>query len=81
MDDYVIGATAFNGAIRAFAAVTTNIVKEARLLHDLTPIASAALGRTLTAVSIMSTWLKNDSDSITMQINGYGSIRKDNSCL
>lgn len=74
MDDYVIGATAFNGAIRAFAAVTTNIVKEARLLHDLTPIASAALGRTLTAVSIMSTWLKNDSDSITMQINGYGPL-------
>lgn len=74
MNDYVIGATAFNGAIRAFAAVTTNVVIEARRLHNLSPIASAALGRTLTAVAIMSTWLKNDSDSITMQVNGDGPL-------
>jgi molecular chaperone Hsp33 len=69
---YVVRGTASNGDVRVFAAVTTDIVEKAREIHDLSPTASAALGRLLTAASIMGTMSKGEKDSLTLSINGGG---------
>ena len=53
MTDYIVRATAGNTQIRAFAATTRNTVEKAREAHNLSPVASAALGRTLTAGAMM----------------------------
>ena len=53
MKDYVIRATGASGQIRAFVGITTNMVEEARRLHETSKVATAALGRTLTATSMM----------------------------
>lgn len=74
MKDYIIRATAFNDTIRAFAAITTNIVQTAKDMHDTSPVATAALGRTLTAASIMGCMLKNKEDTATIQIRGDGPL-------
>ena len=47
MNDYIIRATAANDQIRAFAAVTTEMVETAREHHNTSPVATAALGRLL----------------------------------
>ena len=49
-----------NGAFRAFVADTTGIVNEATKIHGLSPVAAAAMGRTLTAASIMGIDLKSE---------------------
>ena len=49
MSDYVIRATAADGEIRAFASTTRDLVEEARKAHNTSPVATAALGRLLTA--------------------------------
>lgn len=72
MGDYIVSATAANATVRAFAAVTTNTVSEAKEIHKLSPVASAALGRTLTAAALMSKSLKGENNSITIQIKGDG---------
>ena len=72
--DYIVRAIAAGGDIRAFAAYTLNTVEEARKRHGLSPVASAALGRTLTGAVIMGTMLKSDDDLLTIQINGDGPI-------
>lgn len=69
---YIVRGTVKNGDIRVFAAITTDMVQKARDVHKLTPTASAALGRLLTAGSIMGTMLKGQKDSITLSINGGG---------
>lgn len=53
MKDYIVRATAGNTQIRAFAAVTTNLVEEARVHHQTSPVATAALGRLLTGGVMM----------------------------
>ena len=53
MSDYIVRATAGNAQIRAFAAVTTNLVEEAREHHGTSPVATAALGRLLTGGVMM----------------------------
>ncbi|MCX7694990.1 MAG: Hsp33 family molecular chaperone HslO [Caloramator sp.] len=68
----LVRATASNGDIRLFAAITTDIVEKARQIHDLSPTASAALGRLLTAGSIMGTMLKGEKDTLTLSMNGRG---------
>lgn len=72
MADRIIRGTAMNDQIRFFAAETSNLVEHARIIHDCSPVATAALGRMLTAVSMMGTMLKNDEDLMTIQINGGG---------
>ena len=46
MEDYIVRATAAGGQIRAFAATTKNLVESARVHHNTSPVATAALGRT-----------------------------------
>ncbi len=74
MKDYIIRATAAEGTVRAFAAVTTGLVNKASQVHDLSPIAAAALGRTLTAAGMMARMLKNENDKLTIQIKGDGPL-------
>lgn len=60
--------------MRAFAATTKNLVEAARVHHNTSPVATAALGRTLTAGAIMGSMMKNDADMLTLQIRGDGPI-------
>lgn len=70
--DYIVRATAAGGQIRAFAATTRELVEEARSRHGTSPVATAALGRLLTAGAMMGSMMKNDTDVLTLQINGDG---------
>ena len=72
VEDYLIQGMAFNNEVRFFAAYSKQIVEEARLIHDTTPVCTAALGRTLTAGAMMGAMLKNDSDLLTLRFNGDG---------
>ena len=74
MKDYIIRAAAGNGSVRIFAAATRNLVEKARTLHKTTPVATAALGRLLTAAAMLGATLKNDTDILTMTIKGEGPI-------
>lgn len=74
MGDYILRATAANDSIRAFVATTKDTVQKARELHDTTPVASAALGRLLTAGAMMGVMLKNEDDLVTLQIKGDGPL-------
>ena len=65
---------AYDGKVAITVAETTQIVEKAREIHDLTPTTTAALGRLLTAVTLMGVDLKNDQDSISAQIKGDGPI-------
>ena len=72
MTDYMIRATAANDAIRAFAATTRQMVEDARLAHDTTPVCTAALGRLLTGGVMIGSMLKEDMALVTLQIHGDG---------
>lgn len=72
MKDYIVRATAANGQIRAFAATTKEMVEEARQIHNTTPVITAALGRLMTAGSMMGCMLKGEKDLLTLQIKGDG---------
>lgn len=74
MEDYIVRATAAGGQMRAFAATTKTLVESARVHHNTSPVATAALGRTLTAGAIMGSMMKNDTDMLTLQIRGDGPI-------
>ena len=74
MQDYIVRAIAAEGTVMAFAAVTTNMVEEAIKIHSLSPVACAALGRTMTAAAIMSGLLKGEKDTVTVQIKGGGPL-------
>ena len=74
MTDYIVRASAADGQIRAFAATTRELVEYARQIHETSPTATAALGRLLTAGSIMGIMLKGDKDILTLQIKGDGPI-------
>ena len=74
MSDYIVRATAGNGSVLVFVASTKNLVNKARELHKTTPVATAALGRLLTAASMMGATLKNDSDIITLTVKGDGPL-------
>ena len=60
--------------MRAFAATTRELVEEARKRHGTSPVATAALGRLLTAGSMMGSMMKNDSDMLTLQIRSGGPL-------
>ena len=72
MADYIVRATAKDAQIRAFACTTREIVETARKAHDTWPVATAALGRLLTAGAMMGASLKSDKDILTLQIKGDG---------
>lgn len=74
MPDYIVRATAADSQIRAFAATTKETVETARAAHNTSPVATAALGRLLTAGAMMGTMMKGEKDILTLQIKGSGPI-------
>ena len=72
--DYIVRATAAGGQIRAFAATTRGLVEEARGRHGTSPVATAALGRLLTAGVMMGSMMNNPTDVLTLQISGDGPL-------
>ena len=74
MSDYTVRAIAANDQIREFAAVTTETVETARQDHNTSPVATAALGRLLTAGAMMGTMMKGEKDILTLQIKAGGPL-------
>lgn len=76
MTDKLVRGSSMGGEIRVLAAVTTELVNEAQRIHHTYPAATAALGRLLTGAALMgAAGLKNESDSMTVQIKGEGEIK------
>ncbi len=74
MKSTIIRATAASNKMRIFVANTTAMVDKVQKLHEASPVAIAALGRTLTATSIMGLMLKSEKEKITVTINGGGPL-------
>lgn len=74
MKDYVIKATSGNGQVRAYVGITKNLVQTARDNHNTIKVATAALGRTLTATTMMGLMMKNENDELSVIIKGGGPI-------
>lgn len=72
MKDHLIKAIDKTGSIRILLASTTNLVEDARNIHNTSPTASAALGRSLTAGVLMGSMMKNERDTMTLKISGNG---------
>lgn len=74
--DYIQRAITGDGAVRAMAAITTDMVNEAQKTHNLSKTTTAALGRTLTAAALIGCTMKGEKDSLTIQIDGGGPAGK-----
>lgn len=74
MEDKMIDCLAYNGKVSIKCISSKNIVEKARKIHDLSPTASAALGRLLTITAIMGRELKAEEATVTNQIKGDGPI-------
>lgn len=75
MTDYIVRATAAEAQIRAFACTTGGLVEKARQAHNTSPVATAALGRLLSAGVMMGSMLKGGRDLLTLQIRSDGPMR------
>ena len=74
MSDTLIRVICRNAEIKFTAVCTTELVERARQIHRTLPLATAALGRTLSAASMMGRELKDDNGSVTLQIKGNGPL-------
>ncbi len=74
MSDYIVRATAADGQIRAFAVTARDMVEEARARHNTSPVATAALGRLMSAGTMMGIMMKGEDDLLTLQIQCDGPI-------
>lgn len=74
MKDIIISGMAATSQVRFYAAYTKDLVETARTIHNTSPVATAALGRLLTAGCIMGSMCKNESDVLTLQIQCSGPI-------
>jgi len=75
MSDYLVKGYAYEGTVRVYAAITTDLVEQARTIHQLWPTATQALGRTLTAGVIQGSFYSEDQQ-ITIRIDGGGPLGK-----
>ncbi|MCI8484657.1 MAG: Hsp33 family molecular chaperone HslO [Lachnospiraceae bacterium] len=75
MEDYIVRATAADHQIRAFAITSRNLVEQARIYHNTSPVITAALGRLLTGGAMMGVMMKGTEDLLTLQIKCSGEAR------
>ncbi len=75
MKDYIVRATAADGQIRAFAVTSRETVETARIKHNTSPVATAALGRLMSAGAMMGAMMKGEKDILTLQIKCGGPIK------
>ena len=74
MSDHIVRAISADGYFKATAISGRDLVERARNIHTLLPVATAALGRTLMAASMMGDALKEGNGSVTLQIKGGGPL-------
>ncbi len=74
MRDEIVRAISADGMVNAMAITSAGIVERARQIHKTLPVATAALGRVLTAASMMGNLQKADDGSLTLQIRGGGPL-------
>ncbi len=70
--DYMVRATAADNQVRAFAVTSRDLVEQARIYHNTSPVITAALGRLLTGGVMMGTMMKGEKDLLTLQIKCGG---------
>ncbi|MCI8300809.1 MAG: Hsp33 family molecular chaperone HslO [Lachnospiraceae bacterium] len=73
--DYMVRATAADHQIRAFAVTSRDLVEQARIYHNTSPVITAALGRLLTGGVMMGTMMKGEKDLLTLQIKCGGAAK------
>lgn len=74
MSDCLVRAMTRDGFVKITAVETTEIVRRAREIHHTTAVATAALGRVLSACSMIGNMQKNDQGSVTLTIKGDGPL-------
>lgn len=74
MSDQILRAMTTDGWVKAVAISSRDIVERARQIHTTTPTATAALGRALTACSMLGNMQKIENGSVTLQIKGGGPL-------
>ena len=74
MGEYIVRATAANSQIRALAITSRDTVEAARRAHETSPVATAALGRLLSAGAMMGAMMKGEKDLLTLQIHASGPL-------
>ena len=72
--DEIVRAVTKDGFVKISAVTARGVVERARQIHGLSPTASAALGRTLCAASMLGELMKEDEASLTIRINGGGPV-------
>lgn len=74
IQDHIVRAITKDGFVKAMAISSTNLVERARNIHKTTPTATAALGRVLTAASMMGNLQKVEDGALTLQVKGGGPL-------
>lgn len=74
MKDYIVRAMTADGFVKAMAISSTHLVERARNIHKTTPTATAALGRVLTAASMMGNLQKVENGALSLQVKGNGPL-------
>lgn len=74
MADRIVRAISTDGMVQAAAICSRDLTERARQIHKTLPVATAALGRTLAAASMMGNALKSDGTSLTLQFKGGGPL-------
>ena len=72
--DYIVRAVDKNKEVRIFAITSRELVEEAREIHNTSPVATAALGRLLSAGAMMGQMLKGEEELLTLKMKGDGKI-------
>lgn len=74
MSDKIIKCLAYDGRVSVTCIESTELVEEARKIHNLSPVATAAFGRLLTMTALMGCEMKSEKHKLTIQIKGNGPI-------
>ena len=70
--DEILRGTLMDGQVRIMMCETTNMVQRAADIHNATPVCTAAMGRLMTATSMLGVMMKGENESVTVNIKGGG---------